>query len=288
MTMGLLCAVRAQAQDAKPPRTRAAVLVLRAGDASSALADNLTEILIAAISKLDRFEIVGKEEFQAILGVQSEDRALTCLHDTTCLSKVGLELGIQEVIVGNVSKRGAVHSLVLDRVDVQQAKVLRHVFHEDPTGEGLVDSLFALAEQLFEDEAAAAAEPSRVPDARQAPGTARSAALGAWATAGVGVVATGVALFYGIRVRNAAAEVTGRCCVHGVGDREVYNLTRVDALQVRDDVASWSLTANVLYAVGAVALGTSAWLFVSPSASPASLVPLIAPQAGGLSFRQQF
>jgi len=51
-------------------------MVLRAGDAPQSLADNLTEILIAAVSQLDRFEIVGKEEFQTILGVTSRRSSL--------------------------------------------------------------------------------------------------------------------------------------------------------------------------------------------------------------------
>ena len=214
---------------------RVGVIVLSIGNTPASAADNLTEILIAAVSQLDKYEIVGKEEFQSILGVQSEKRALTCLHDTTCLSKVGLELGITEVLVGNVSKRDGVWSLVLDRVDVRRSKVMRHLFYDTDKGEEeLLSAVFGLADQLF----AAVEEPPPKPEPRaevkptpplEKPNdTLRHAAYGA---VGLGVVFGAVAAIYGLRVRNTAAEVTGRCCIDGAGARQIYDMTREEAAE---------------------------------------------------------
>ncbi len=272
----------AHAREDKLPRV--GVIVLSTGSTPASAADNLTEILIAAISQMDRYEIVGKEEFQSILGVQSERRALTCLHDTTCLSKVGLELGIAEVIVGNVSQRADVWSLVLDRVDVRRSKVIRHLFHDTDKGEEeLLSSVFGLADKLFAVEEETP-EPPKPPDKPRPPPTPPEASSGntlkyaTYGSLGLGVVLGAAAAVYGLRVRNAAAEVTGRCCIEGTGARQIYDMTREDALDTRDDVESFTSTANVLFGVSAAALGTGLALwYLAPddAASPsAGVVPV--------------
>ncbi len=303
----LLVATRpALAEDADgdaepPPLPRAAVLVLTAGGAPATLADNLTEILIAAVSRLDRFEIVGKEEFQAILGVSSEKRALTCLHDTTCLSKVGMELGIAEVVVGNVSVRGKTHALALDRVDVRQAKVIRHLFHEDPAGpDGLFEVMFDLADQLFAAEEPTPTEgggeggtkppsgggqagdgdappPRPVPPGGGGAFPAREVAL--WSAAGVGVIAGIAGAVFGVRIQNAKVDIESRCST------APCDLTRKDALDRRDELEGWATAANVLYGVSAAAVGTAVALFLlggDEAAPPASstVVPAATPDGG--------
>lgn len=286
MSLFVLAPTASSAQEARLPRV--GVIVLSTGDTPTTAADNLTEILIAAISQLDRYEIVGKEEFQSILGVQSEKRALTCLHDTTCLSKVGLELGIAEVVVGNVSQRAEVWSLVLDRVDVRRSKVIRHLFHDTDKGEeDLLSSVFGLADQLFAIEPDAAKTPitqqakPRSPAANPAPaGRGETLRYAGYGVLGLGVVLGGVATVYGLRVRNAAAEVTGRCCIEGAGARQIYDMSRKEALATRDDVESFTAAANVMFGVSVVAVGSGiAMLYLAPEQTSGRVIA--SPVTGG-------
>ena len=68
-----------------PRRARAgekiAVLVLATADKDAELADNLTEVIIAYAAQHGGFEVAGKEEFRARLGVENERRAQACLDD---------------------------------------------------------------------------------------------------------------------------------------------------------------------------------------------------------------
>ena len=259
-------------------------MVLKAGDAPQALADNLTEILIAAVSQLDRFEIVGKEEFQTIVGVTSEKRALNCLHDTTCLSKVGMELGLAEIVVGIVSRRGEQHMLVLDRVDVRRGEAVGHVYHEEAGGpDGLFGAVFGLAERLFSVAAAPDEpkpdepkpdEPAAPPPAAPGVGSTPTWRIAFWGAAGTALAAGLAGALYGLRVRNAAAEIAGRCCLEDAGRRSVYDMTRADAVDRKDEVDGWVVTTNVLYGVSAaaVAAATAIWLLRPQESAPAASV----------------
>src|SRR6266496_3478993 len=71
-----------------------AVLVLATADKDADLADNLTEVIIAYAAQHGGFEIAGKEEFRARLGVESERRTQACLDDTSCLGRAGVSLGV--------------------------------------------------------------------------------------------------------------------------------------------------------------------------------------------------
>ena len=60
-------------------RERVAALVLGAEEASEPLADQCTEVLVAAVSRQTDQEIVGKEEFLARLGLPDRAGVETCL-----------------------------------------------------------------------------------------------------------------------------------------------------------------------------------------------------------------
>jgi hypothetical protein len=289
--LSLACVVagapaEALAGDSRLPRV--GVIVLSTGDTPTSAADNLTEVIIAAISQMGRYEIVGKEEFQSILGVQSEKRSLTCLHDTTCLSKVGIVLGIDEVVIGNVSERANVWSLVLDRVDVRRSKLIRHLFYDTDEGEeALLASVFGLADDLFA-QAAPEPEPKPPPEPPKAvappPTSARKSPTmryAAYAAIGLGVTLGAVATVYGLRVRNSAAEVTGRCCIEGAGARQIYDMTREEALSTQDDVESFTAVANVLYggSVAAIGVGVALWLLAPKD--PGDAAAFVVPTSGG-------
>ena len=83
-----------------------AVLVVATADKDADLADNLTEVIIAYAAQHGGFEIAGKEEFRARLGVESERRTQACLDDIACLGRAGVSLGVRRIVAGSVGTRG--------------------------------------------------------------------------------------------------------------------------------------------------------------------------------------
>ena len=110
---------RAERLQAPPPdpAKRVAVLLLAARGVDPETADALTEVAIGALAARGGATILGKEEFQAQLG-QGEARSMECVTSTACLGRVGVELGVDEVIAGTINKRGAAWVFNIDRKSV--------------------------------------------------------------------------------------------------------------------------------------------------------------------------
>lgn len=132
----LLVTVAAQAQEApgvEPQAAigRVAVLVLAADGADADAADGITEVLIGALASADQgpTSIVGKEELQAQLG-QSEEGSLDCVSSAPCLGRVGVQLGVDEVIAGTIRRVGAGWRFDLQRIDIRSGESVGRVFEE--------------------------------------------------------------------------------------------------------------------------------------------------------------
>ena len=137
---------------ARPARAgeKIAVLVLAAADKDRDLADNLTEVIIAYAAQHGGFEIAGKEEFRARLGVESEQRAQACLDDTSCLGRAGVSLGVRRIVAGSVGTRGKQVLFNLNLDNVQDGKVESRVFRLVDGGvETLIKAVQDAASELF-------------------------------------------------------------------------------------------------------------------------------------------
>ena len=133
-----------------PTHEKIAVLVLATAEKDSDLADNLTEVIVAYAAQHGGFEIAGKEEFRARLGVESERRAQACLDDVACLGRAGVSLGVRRIVAGSVGTRGkqVLFNLVLD--NVQEGKVESRVFRLVEGGvENLIKAVQEAASELF-------------------------------------------------------------------------------------------------------------------------------------------
>jgi hypothetical protein len=110
--------------DTSPVTTdRIAVLVLSTDEENQELADNLTEVLIAAVADHTTAQIVGKEEFQAILQRQDE-ASLDCLESLVCLGRVGAELGVTEVIAGTLGRREGQFTYHVGRTSIETGELM--------------------------------------------------------------------------------------------------------------------------------------------------------------------
>ncbi len=127
-----------------------AVLVLGSSEKESELADNLTEVLIAYVARHGGFEIAGKEEFRARLGVENERRAQECLDDLSCLGRAGVSLGVRRIVAGSVGTRGKQFLFNLNLNNVEQGKVESRVFRLVEGGvEDLIRAVQEASGELF-------------------------------------------------------------------------------------------------------------------------------------------
>ncbi|MEC7518717.1 MAG: PEGA domain-containing protein [Myxococcota bacterium] len=155
LALALAAASPAAAQDdpaadeeADPP-LRVAVLLVPAGDVDPTAAEGLEELLIGAVAARGGLRIVGREELQAQLG-QGDAAALECVASMTCLGRVGVQLGVREVIAGTLAQRGDEWVFHLDRVDVRNGETLGRVFREVRGDLGAVaDALGAATAELY-------------------------------------------------------------------------------------------------------------------------------------------
>jgi hypothetical protein len=105
-----------------------AVLVLGTADKDSELGDNITEVIIARVAQHGGFEIAGKEEFRARLGVESDRRSQACLDDISCLGRAAVSLGVRRIVAGNIGTRGKQFLFSLNLNNVETGKVEARVF----------------------------------------------------------------------------------------------------------------------------------------------------------------
>jgi hypothetical protein len=143
-----------------------AVLILAAGPKDVELADNVTEMVIAAVARRGGVEVAGKEEFRARLGDMSEVRAQLCLEEIACVGRTAVSLGVRRIVTGTVGTRGPQFLFSLNLHDVEAGRVENRVFR---LIEGSVNDLIAAVESGSQELFRPKVEPGRVQVASQPP-----------------------------------------------------------------------------------------------------------------------
>jgi hypothetical protein len=157
------------------PRSAAAekmaVLILAAADRDADLADNVTEMVIAAVARRGGVEVAGKEEFRARLGGMTDQRAQACLEEIACVGRTAVSLGVPRIVTGTVGTRGRQFLFSLNLHDVEAGKVENRVFR---LIEGTLDDLIAAVESGCHELFRPKVEPGRI-QVRSVPAGARVA-----------------------------------------------------------------------------------------------------------------
>ncbi len=102
--------------------TRIVVLLLATGEVDASAADDLSEVIIGAVAERGGVTIVGKEEFQARLG-GGERGSLECVSSAACLGRIGVELGVDQIISGTIGRREGTWVFNLNRVNVRTGEL---------------------------------------------------------------------------------------------------------------------------------------------------------------------
>ena len=136
-----------------------AVLILSASARDAELADNVTEMVIAAIARRGGIEVAGKEEFRARLGDMSEARAQLCLEEIACVGRTAVSLGVRRIVTGTVGTRGPQFLFSLNLHDVEVGRVENRVFRLiEGSVNDLIKAVEAGSEELFRPKV----EPGRI------------------------------------------------------------------------------------------------------------------------------
>lgn len=150
---GPLCAQPPPAPEAaaRDYERRVLVVVLPVDPANAATADALTELLIGTVASSDRAtSILGKEEFQAQLG-QNDEATLECIGSSTCLGRVGVQLGVAEILAATVARRDGRWVFDLHRIDTRSGESVSNAFREvdgelGELADAMIDALGSLDE----------------------------------------------------------------------------------------------------------------------------------------------
>jgi hypothetical protein len=101
---------------------RWAAIVLPADARDDELAQNLTDVLVATLAEHTHAQVIGREEFRTQLGL-SDRGVLGCAGDTACLGRVGVQLKVEKMVVGQVSRGvGDEYILFMNLIDVPALK----------------------------------------------------------------------------------------------------------------------------------------------------------------------
>ncbi len=147
------------ATSARAQKEKMSVLVLGTSEKDSELADNVTEMIIAAVARRGAFEIAGKEEFRARLGVDSERRAQQCIDDISCLGRAAVSLGVRRIVAGSVGTRGKQYLFNLNLNNIESGKVENRVFRLIEGGvDDLIKAINGSTDELFKPKI----EPGRI------------------------------------------------------------------------------------------------------------------------------
>jgi hypothetical protein len=161
MSLRLLLAALAVLAAAPAARAadRVAVLILPEPGTEPALADNVTEIVIARIAERQNLEMVGTVELRRRLQMEGRQPTLACLDDITCLGRLAVALGVARVVGGSVRAQPGGRFLVhMSLTDVASGRVIGRFFR---LVEG-VDQLIGAARQGTDDLFRAREEPGRI------------------------------------------------------------------------------------------------------------------------------
>lgn len=82
----------------------------------------LDELLLAAVSKQTRYEVIGISDIQAMLGLEKLKDVLGC-SDVTCAAEIGGSLGIDQLLAGSVSQLGEMVIINLKLINTLGQKV---------------------------------------------------------------------------------------------------------------------------------------------------------------------
>jgi TolB-like protein len=107
-------------------KKKMAVLEVRPLGEEKELAQNLTQVVIMELKKIDGLSLISRDEIRSMLSFEQDRQALGC-SDESCLAEIGGALGVEYIVTGNVGKLGEAYILNLKLINIRDAKTENRV-----------------------------------------------------------------------------------------------------------------------------------------------------------------
>jgi hypothetical protein len=232
-------------------------LVLRAEpDVDLALTEHLTETLITEMESVGGYQVEAPGALRERFAQLGEQGTLDCVYNPICLSRIGEELGLARLVIGRLTGTSGDYTLSIDLINVEEGTVEDYTNRTVKGGKSELDETVGTSvRRLFDVRVV----PKRAAEAPPAEAGPIQTAL-AWTTLGVGVIAIGAGVFFGLDASSIQGELEDgdRTVANG---RNVYSITQVEAEARLKDAEDSALLANIFYGVGIAAGVTAALLF---------------------------
>jgi hypothetical protein len=250
----------AAAASAKPHKLmRLAVYDLAVAGVDPRVGALVTDSIVVELRKLEGVSVVGMAEVRAMLQYEAEKQVLGCNAGPACATAVGEALGVDQILVGELSLVGGESVFTLRLIDETNATAVDSYTQRltPANGEEFLAAVGPAVQKLF---------PSLKLRVGQARGVAPELALSVnpppvpvWATVATGVFA-GVLLSAGV-VAGASALSEGNTFTSLQAQAKKTPVDATLLTSAGDRAQGWAATANALY-VGAVVVGAAAGVMV--------------------------
>jgi hypothetical protein len=248
LLLALLASFPAAASTA---RHRVAVLDVRAiGDVEARQVEGLSSLIASEVSGRSNDQVVSGADIRAMIGFERQKELLGC-SETSCLAEIGGALGVERIVVSEVSTVGGVWLLSMSLVDIEKARTLARLTRRAASSHALVDTTVAAVPELLSgagDVPAAAVAPSIATSARPA-----RSSMPSWILGSSGVVASAVGGF--LLARSHATSDELQSGTHA--GNATLDMTQVDDLRARGATES-RLGVGLL--AGGAAMLVTAWV----------------------------
>jgi TolB-like protein len=131
---------------AKKQLPKVAVLDIRAlQGAHEDTVQIILEMITTALAEKKRYDVIGKADVTALIGLDRQRKMLGCKDDNACLANIGGAMGVEYLVTGQLGKLGSRYRLSLNLLDVRKNKSLSR---PSDFCDGNDDALAAKTQQL--------------------------------------------------------------------------------------------------------------------------------------------
>ncbi len=220
-------------------------LIVPSASFDAALADQLTDQLMAELATIDGNVVVGNEGLRQEFEIMGAELATECAFDPVCLGRYGRQLGLGRVVVGRVESTVTGWATTVDLFDTESSSIVNYRYFEtEPRLLAVQEALPGQLPALF----GIRAERNTGNAGPTGPSTAQVAL--AWTSAGlaVGAIATGVV--FGLAARSTESDLQDCNLIDDFDGEPVCDLTQREAQPLIDDAKSDARLSNILIGSG--------------------------------------
>jgi TolB-like protein len=253
-----------------------AVMDFKAVQGVSAGTVEILGSVIAADVARQGFDVISKSDIQAMLGFQRERQLLGCTEDAGCIAEIGGSLGVDYVLTGQVGQIGSQFNISMLVVDSKKARVVTRLSSFCEANE---DALVKAARSSV-GTLTLAVRGGSLTEGAQAPSRpfTRSPAT-AWAAWGTGAALIAGGAVVGMMAKGKYDDLEAK--------KDAPNYIDLYADE-KDSIRKLNLTADALYASGAIVAGLGTWVWFRVEKAPVTVAPVASGDGVGLQVAGRF